>query len=81
MIHIITVIFSHNETTNRQTECQSLLYKEFANLASCAVILLQIVMVSPRTHVEKDNESLSRTIDSQFENNESLGLYVTTQLI
>ena len=33
MIHIITVIFSHN-----------------ANLARCAVILLQIVMVSPRTH-------------------------------
>ena len=50
-------------------------------MARCAVILLQIVMVSPRTHVEKDNESQSRTNESQFENNESQGLYVTTQLI
>ena len=46
-----------------------------------SVILLQIVMVSPGTHLEKYHESLSRTNESQFKNKESLGLYVTTQLI
>ena len=44
-----------------------------------SVILLQIVMVSPGTHFEHC-ELLSRTNESQFKN-ESLGLYVTTQLI
>ena len=46
-----------------------------------SVILLQIVMVSPGTHLEKYHESLSRTNESQFKNKDSLGLYVTTQLI
>ena len=46
-----------------------------------SVILLQIVMVGPGTHLEKYDESLSRTNESQFKNNKSLGLYVTTQLI
>ena len=46
-----------------------------------SVILLQIVMVGPGTHLEKYHESLSRTNESQFKNNKSLGLYVTTQLI
>ena len=45
------------------------------------MILLQIVMVSPGTHLEKYHESLSRTNESQFKNKESLGLYVTTRLI
>ena len=46
-----------------------------------SVILSQIVMVGPGTHLEKYHESLSRTNESQFKNNEFLGLYVTTQLI
>ena len=46
-----------------------------------SVILLQIDMVSPGTHLEKYHESLSRTNESQFKNNEFLDLYVTTQLI
>ena len=46
-----------------------------------SVILLQIDMVSPGTRLEKYHESLSRTNESQFKNNEFLRLYVTTQLI
>ena len=51
------------------------------------VILLQIVMVSPGTHLVKNHESLSRTNESSLKKkNESkivkcLGLYVTRQLI
>ena len=37
-----------------------------------------IVMVSPGTHVEKNHESHSRTIEPWFN---ALGLYVTKQLI
>ena len=33
-----------------------------------SVILLQIVMVSPGTHLVKNHESQSRTIESQFKN-------------
>ena len=33
-----------------------------------AVILLQIVMVSPRTHFVKNRESQSRTSESQLKN-------------
>ena len=39
-----------------------------ATLLVTPVILLQIVIVSPGTHLEKDKESLSRTIESQFKN-------------
>ena len=35
-------------------------------LSSASVILLQIVMVSPGTHLVKSNESQSRTIESQL---------------
>ena len=52
--------------------------------ANCAipVLLLQKVMVSPGTPLEKNYESQSRIIASQLKNNnESLGLYVTTKLI
>ena len=49
------------------------------------VILLQIVMVSPGTHLVKNHESQSRTIYSQFkkcvQNWKCLDLYVTRQLI
>lgn len=48
---------------------------------SKAVILLQIVMMGPETHLEEHHEFLSRTIESQFKNNNTLGLNVTTQLI
>ena len=47
-----------------------------------SVILLQIVIMSPGTHLKKKLESwLSRTFESQFKNYDSLGLYVPTQLI
>ena len=39
--------------------------------SSCAVILLQIVMVSPGTHLVKNHESQSRTNEPQFKKNES----------
>ena len=45
------------------------------------VILLQIVMVSPRTHLVKNHESQSRTIESQFKKQCVPGSFVTTQLI
>ena len=45
------------------------------------VILLQIVMMSHGTHLVKKHESQSRTIESQFKKNESLGVLITTQLI
>ena len=47
------------------------------------VILLQIVMVSPGTHLVKDHESQSGTNASQFKKkkNPKLGFYVTGQLI
>ena len=51
---------------------------------NCAIpaILLQKVMVSPGTPLEKNYEFQSRTIASQLKkNNEALGLYVTTKLI
>ena len=35
---------------------------------SYSVILLQIVMVSPGTHLVKNHEPQSRTIESQFKN-------------
>ena len=38
------------------------------------VTFLQIVMVSPGTHLVKTHESQSRTIESQFKNNQSLVL-------
>ena len=51
---------------------------------NCAIpaILLQKVMVSPGTPLEKNYEFQSRTIASQLKkNSESLGLYVTAKLI
>ena len=39
-----------------------------------SVILLQLVMVSPGTHLVKNNESQSRTIESQFKNTSTRGL-------
>ena len=50
-----------------------------------AVILFQIVMVSPGTHLVKKHESLSITSESQLKETRSrklkmLGLYVTRQL-
>ena len=39
--------------------------------ARCAVILLQIGMVSPGTHLVKNRESQSRTNGLQFKKNES----------
>ena len=56
---------------------------------TCTVILLQIVMVSPGTHLLKNHESLlSITNESQFKktrnpikNWKCLGLYVTRELI
>ena len=38
---------------------------------SCTAILLQIVMVSPGTHLVKNHESLSITCESQFKNTRS----------
>ena len=53
-----------------------------------SVILLQIVMVSPRTHLEKNHEFKSRTNESRLKkkkkrvrNGKRFGLYVTRQLI
>ena len=46
-----------------------------------SVILLQVVMLSPGTHLVTNNESHSRTTESQFKNTSTRGLYVTTQLI
>ena len=60
------------ETGKRQT-------KGAPSLVS--VILLQIVMLSPGTHLVKNNESHSRTIESQFKNTSTHCLYVTTELI
>ena len=43
-------------------------------------------MVSPRTHLEKNHDYQSRTVESQFKDPEThnyyefLGLYVTTEL-
>ena len=45
------------------------------------VILLQIVMVGPGTHLEKNHESQSRTIESQFKRQRDPECFVTTQLI
>ena len=55
----------------------------FWQVKPLAVILLQIVMVSPGTHLVKNHESQSRTNESQLKkNNECLhGSFVTTQLI
>ena len=44
-----------------------------------SVILLQIDMVSPGTHREKYHESLSRTNESQYKKNESLGQLIWRQ--
>ena len=60
------------ETGKRQTKGAPSLF---------SVILLQIVMLSPGTHFVTNNESHSRTIESQFKNTSTRGLYVTTQLI
>ena len=51
-----------------------------------AVILLQIVNVSPETHLVKNRESQSRTNESQFEKQwvpswKCLGFFATRQLI
>ena len=53
------------ETGKRQT-------KGAPSLVS--VILLQIVMLSPGTHLVKNNESQSRTTESQFKNTSTRGL-------
>ena len=50
-------------------------------MPSLTVILLQIVMVSPGTHLVKNHEFLSRTIECQFKINYSLGFNGTTHLI
>ena len=47
-----------------------------------SVLLLQIVMVSPGTHLVKNHESRPITNQSQIKKKELyLGLYVTRQLI
>ena len=47
-----------------------------------AVILLQIVMVSPGTHLVKNHESQSRTIESQFKKKQWVpASFVTTHLL
>ena len=43
--------------------------------------LVQIVMVRPGTHLVKNHESLSKTIESQFKIQCVPGSFVTTQLI
>ena len=58
--------------------------KKGYTISSDPVILLEIVMLSPGTHLVKNHESLSRTIESQFKkqralNWKSLGLYVNRQ--
>ena len=45
------------------------------------MILLQIVMVSPGTHLVENHESHSRTIEFQYKTKWVLGSFVTTQLI
>ena len=61
--------------------------KQTARVETLTVILVQIVMVSPGTHLLKNHESLSITSDSQFKKKQAvlnwkcLGLYVTRQLI
>ena len=40
------------------------------------VILLQIAMVGPRTHLVKNHEFQSRTNETQLKKNESVGLKV-----
>ena len=41
-------------------------YVSYYILYDLAVVLLQIIMVSPGTHLVKNHESQSRTIESQF---------------
>ena len=59
--------------------------QDYANLSSCSAFLLEIVMVSPVVHLEKNYEFQSRTIESQFKkrvlNRKCLGLYETRQII
>ena len=63
----------------RSTCCNQQNYYCNSNLI-LSVILLQIVMVSPGTHLVKNFESHSRNIESQFKKQQvltCLGLYVT----
>ena len=43
--------------------------------------LVQIVMVSPGTHLVKNHESLSKTIESRFKKQCVPGSFITIQLI
>ena len=61
-------------------------YLPLASVFYFAVILLQIVLVSPGARLVKNHESLSITIEYQLKKNRVLnwkcfGLYVTRQLI
>ena len=49
----------------------SVSYHSVAERDEIAVILLQIVMVSPGTHLVKNHESLSITNESQFKKNKT----------
>ena len=52
-------------------------YVSYYILYDLAVILLQIIMVSPGTHLVKNHESQSRTIESQFKKKiASLGIFI-----
>ena len=46
--------------------------KKGYTISSDPVILLEIVMLSPGTHLVKNHESLSRTIESQFKKQRAL---------
>ena len=46
--------------------------KQTARVETLTVILVQIVMVSPGTHLLKNHESLSITSDSQFKKKQAV---------
>ena len=65
MIWLVLLIGWHNLFSwNKQSE--PLKSRSGQQPSSVSVILLQIVMVSPGTHLVKNQESQSRTNDSQF---------------
>ena len=72
-------VLNYNFFSGQRTE-------NYAVFSSQSVNLLQIVMVSPWTHLVKSNESQFRTNESQLKkktvrNWKCFGVYVTRQLV
>ena len=63
--------------------CLRICYSQYFKQLDNAVILLQIVMMSPKTHLVKNQESQSKTNESQLKKNTkvenawALKVYVT----